>query len=80
MRETCAQFWTRSLVFLFGLPDTLRPAYLPAFKAVLSDVRVATNRTEAEILICAKPSCNIWHEQRIMSGLGIGGSKRLMRV
>eukprot|EP00969_Alexandrium_andersonii_P291925 12902096-Alexandrium_andersonii.AAC.1 len=36
---------------------------------------MATNRTEAEVLVCAKPSCNIWREQRILSVLGIWGIK-----
>eukprot|EP00969_Alexandrium_andersonii_P206490 9122827-Alexandrium_andersonii.AAC.1 len=61
------------MLVLFGLPDTLRPAYLAAFNAVLPDVCRITNRSEAQILVCAKPSCNIWHERRILGVMGIWG-------
>eukprot|EP00969_Alexandrium_andersonii_P135968 6015454-Alexandrium_andersonii.AAC.1 len=63
------------MLVLFGLPDILHPAYLSAFNAVLPDVCMTTNRSEAEVLVCAKPSCNIWHEQHILSVLGIWGIK-----
>eukprot|EP00969_Alexandrium_andersonii_P276822 12236064-Alexandrium_andersonii.AAC.1 len=65
VRETCSQFGARRRLVLFGLPDTLHPAYMSAFNAVLPDVCSITNRLEAEILVCAKPSCNVWREQRI---------------
>eukprot|EP00969_Alexandrium_andersonii_P093935 4149970-Alexandrium_andersonii.AAC.1 len=32
-----------------------------------------TNRAASQILICAKPSCNIWHESHILGVLGIWG-------
>eukprot|EP00969_Alexandrium_andersonii_P055093 2427701-Alexandrium_andersonii.AAC.1 len=73
MKETCTQFGARRLLVLFGPPDTSHRAYLSAFNAVLPDVCMVTNRTAAEVLICAKPSCNIWHEQHITSVLGIWG-------
>eukprot|EP00969_Alexandrium_andersonii_P334759 14794487-Alexandrium_andersonii.AAC.1 len=61
------------MLVLFGLPDTLHPAYLAAFNAVLPDICRITNRTDAQILICAKPSCNIWHESHILGVMGIWG-------
>eukprot|EP00969_Alexandrium_andersonii_P243087 10737815-Alexandrium_andersonii.AAC.1 len=60
LRETCSQFGAQRMLVLFGLPHTLHPAYLSAFNAVLPDVCRTTNRSEAGILVCAKPSCNIW--------------------
>eukprot|EP00969_Alexandrium_andersonii_P322276 14239159-Alexandrium_andersonii.AAC.1 len=65
------------MLVLFGLPDTLHPAYMSAFNAVLPDVRRITNRSEAEILVRARPSCNIWHEQHILGVLGIWGIKEV---
>eukprot|EP00969_Alexandrium_andersonii_P117400 5193437-Alexandrium_andersonii.AAC.1 len=59
---------------LFGLPGTLHPGLLVGVRAVLPDARVIANRSEAEILICAEraePSCNVWHERRILRVLGI---------
>eukprot|EP00969_Alexandrium_andersonii_P301488 13327616-Alexandrium_andersonii.AAC.1 len=44
---------------------------------LLPDVRMTTNRTEADVLACAKPTCNIWHEQHILSVLGIWGIKEV---
>eukprot|EP00969_Alexandrium_andersonii_P093141 4112273-Alexandrium_andersonii.AAC.1 len=63
------------MLVLFGLPDTLHPAYLSAFNAVSPDVCRITNRAPAEILVCAKPSCNIWRETRILGIAGIWGIK-----
>eukprot|EP00969_Alexandrium_andersonii_P119576 5286858-Alexandrium_andersonii.AAC.1 len=74
-RETCTQFGTQQTLVLFGLPDTLRPVYLSAFNAALPDLCVLANKSEAEVLVCAKPACNIWPEQRIAGVLGIWGSK-----
>eukprot|EP00969_Alexandrium_andersonii_P106682 4706285-Alexandrium_andersonii.AAC.1 len=65
MRETCAQFGIQRMLVLFCLPGTSRPAYLSAFNAALPEVCAATNRTEAEVLSCAKPSRNSWREQHI---------------
>eukprot|EP00969_Alexandrium_andersonii_P252803 11172703-Alexandrium_andersonii.AAC.1 len=50
IRETCSQFGAQRTLVLFGLPDTLHPAYMSAFNAVLPDVCRITNRSEAEIL------------------------------
>eukprot|EP00969_Alexandrium_andersonii_P237053 10463754-Alexandrium_andersonii.AAC.1 len=77
MRETCSQFGARRMLILVGLPDTLHPAYMSAFNAVLLDVCMVTNRSEAEISACSKPSCNIWREQHILSVLGIWGAKEV---
>eukprot|EP00969_Alexandrium_andersonii_P210567 9301826-Alexandrium_andersonii.AAC.1 len=63
------------MLVLFGRPDTLHPACMSAFNAVLPDVCRITNRSEAEILVCAKPSCNIWHESHILGVMGIWGIK-----
>eukprot|EP00969_Alexandrium_andersonii_P167915 7423780-Alexandrium_andersonii.AAC.1 len=65
------------MLVLFGLPDTLHPAYMSAFNAVLPDACRVTNRSEAEILMCAKPSSNVWHEQHILGVVGIWGIKAL---
>eukprot|EP00969_Alexandrium_andersonii_P128883 5696290-Alexandrium_andersonii.AAC.1 len=65
------------MLVLFGLLDTLHPAYLSAFNAVLPDVCRVTNRAEAGILVCAKPSCNIWHETLILGVVGIWGIKEV---
>eukprot|EP00969_Alexandrium_andersonii_P098342 4340741-Alexandrium_andersonii.AAC.1 len=48
---------------------------MSASNAVLPDVCRITNRSEAEILVCARPSCNVWHEQRILGVVGIWGIK-----
>eukprot|EP00969_Alexandrium_andersonii_P156295 6910297-Alexandrium_andersonii.AAC.1 len=61
------------MLILFGLPDTLHPAYLAAFNAVLPDLCRITNRLDAQILICAKPGCNVWHDQHIQGVMGIWG-------
>eukprot|EP00969_Alexandrium_andersonii_P132018 5837910-Alexandrium_andersonii.AAC.1 len=61
------------MLILFGLPDTLHPAYLAAFNAFLPDMCRFTNRSEAQILVCAKPSCNIWYEHHILGVVGIWG-------
>eukprot|EP00969_Alexandrium_andersonii_P066411 2927868-Alexandrium_andersonii.AAC.1 len=66
IRETCSQFGAQRMSVLFGLLDTLHPAYLSAFNVVLPDACRITNRSEAEILMCAKPSGNIWHGQHIL--------------
>eukprot|EP00969_Alexandrium_andersonii_P285000 12599111-Alexandrium_andersonii.AAC.1 len=58
---------------LFGLPDTLRPACLSASNDVSLGLCTSSNKSEAEVLVCAKPSCNVWYEQRITSVLGIWG-------
>eukprot|EP00969_Alexandrium_andersonii_P285120 12604234-Alexandrium_andersonii.AAC.1 len=50
---------------------------MSAFNAVLRDVCRKTNRSEAEVLMCAKPSGNIWHEQRILGVVGIWGLKEV---
>eukprot|EP00969_Alexandrium_andersonii_P339004 14983832-Alexandrium_andersonii.AAC.1 len=63
------------MLVLVGFPDTLHPAYMSAFDAILLDVCVVTNLSEAEILVRAEPSRNIWHEQRILCVLGIRGVK-----
>eukprot|EP00969_Alexandrium_andersonii_P206199 9110224-Alexandrium_andersonii.AAC.1 len=61
------------MLILFGLPDILHPAYIAAFNAVLPDICRATNRSEAQILICVKPACNVWHERHILGVMGIYG-------
>eukprot|EP00969_Alexandrium_andersonii_P247171 10923448-Alexandrium_andersonii.AAC.1 len=61
------------MLILFGLPDTLHPAYIAAFNAVLLVICRVTNRSEAQILICARPTCNVWHERHIMGVMGIYG-------
>eukprot|EP00969_Alexandrium_andersonii_P065773 2899979-Alexandrium_andersonii.AAC.1 len=50
MGETCTQFGARRMLVLFGLPDTLHPAYLPAFKVALPDLCMIAYKPEAEIL------------------------------
>eukprot|EP00969_Alexandrium_andersonii_P256975 11361200-Alexandrium_andersonii.AAC.1 len=59
------------MLVLFGRPNTLHPAYLSAFNAALPGLCMVTNKSEAEILARAKPACNIWHEQHVVSALGI---------
>eukprot|EP00969_Alexandrium_andersonii_P048062 2109609-Alexandrium_andersonii.AAC.1 len=61
------------MLILSGLPDTLRPACLAAFNAVLPDLCRITNRLDAQILICAKPVCNVWREKHILGVVGIWG-------
>eukprot|EP00969_Alexandrium_andersonii_P076203 3360059-Alexandrium_andersonii.AAC.1 len=58
IRETRSQFGTQRILILFGLPDTLHPAYIAAFNAVLPDLCRIANRSDAQVLICAKPACN----------------------
>eukprot|EP00969_Alexandrium_andersonii_P352634 15438100-Alexandrium_andersonii.AAC.1 len=43
IREACLQFRAQGTLVLFGLPDTLHPACLAAFSAVLPDVCRITN-------------------------------------
>eukprot|EP00969_Alexandrium_andersonii_P334912 14801676-Alexandrium_andersonii.AAC.1 len=73
IRETCSQFGAQRMLVLFGLPDILHPAYMSAFNAGLPDVCRITNRSEAEVLLCAKPSCKIWHQQHSLGVMGIWG-------
>eukprot|EP00969_Alexandrium_andersonii_P354057 15441275-Alexandrium_andersonii.AAC.1 len=74
-RETCPQFGARRMLVLFGLPYSLHPAYSSAFNAAVPDLRVTTNKSEAEVLVCGEPSCSSWREQRIASVLGVWGVK-----
>eukprot|EP00969_Alexandrium_andersonii_P256921 11358223-Alexandrium_andersonii.AAC.1 len=43
MSETCARFRAPGMLVLFGIPDTLHPAYMSALYAALPDTCMVAN-------------------------------------
>eukprot|EP00969_Alexandrium_andersonii_P046208 2027827-Alexandrium_andersonii.AAC.1 len=77
MREARGQYETQWMLVLFSFPDTLHPACMSVFNAVLPDLFMVVNKCEAEIFVCAKPACDIWSEAWIQGVMGIWGDKEV---